>query len=203
MLNYSIVGGKMNTYLLKKYEKIGAVFTFLAASLLHFVYEWSDGALWSVLFGAVNESVWEHVKIITMPYFVWAVIEFCICKPAFRRFFVSKIVGLYFLGGIIIGFFYLYTSIIGRSIPLVDIGGTFIWICLAFWVSYRLYMSKGLIQMWFSPALFMLVLYMAMYFGFTVCPPKCELFKDPLTGQYGIIPSYLDTGAFYMDILNT
>lgn len=193
----------MNKYLLKKYEKIGAVFTFLAAVVLHFSYEWSDGALWSILFGAVNESVWEHVKIITMPYFVWSVIEFCVCKPSFRRFFVSKIAGLYFLGGAIIGFFYLYTSVIGKSIVIVDICSTFVWICAAYVVSYKLYTGKGLVEMWFSPALFMLVLFMAMYFSFTVCPPKFELFRDPVTNQYGIIPSHIDTGAFYMDMLNT
>lgn len=190
----------MDRKLLKKFEIAGAVFTLIAGTVLHFAYELTGGAMWTLLFASVNESVWEHVKIFTMPYFAWAVVELCVCKTYFKRFFVAKIVGLWFLGGITIGFFFLYSSLLGKNVLIIDIISIIVWIIFAYVLSYKLYMSSKPIEVWFSPALFMLVLYAAMYFSFTACPPEAAIFRDPITGRYGIIPENIDTGAFMLDI---
>lgn len=60
---------------LKKLEICGVFFIFICGTLLHFVYQWSNKSVVSILFGAVNESVWEHVKIFALPYAAWAIIE--------------------------------------------------------------------------------------------------------------------------------
>lgn len=190
----------MDRKLLKKFEIAGAVFTLLVGIILHFAYELTGGAMWTLLFASVNESVWEHVKIFTMPYFVWGVVEFCVCKTYFKRFFVAKIVGLWFLGAVTIGFFYIYSLFLGKTVLIIDILSIVVWIILAHMLSYKLYMSSKPIEVWFSPALFMLVLYASMYFSFTACPPEAEIFRDPITGRYGIIPDNIDTGAFMLDI---
>lgn len=85
-------------------EIMGVLFTFLMGTLLHFVYTWSNGAVWSILFGAINESVWEHVKIFAMPYLLWGVFELACARPYFKMFVISKVVGLYFLAAAIILF---------------------------------------------------------------------------------------------------
>ena len=38
----------------------------VAGTLLHFVYEWFGGNVWAVI-GAVNESTWEHLKLLFFP----------------------------------------------------------------------------------------------------------------------------------------
>lgn len=176
----------MNKELFKKME-IGGVFAvFLAGTLLHFVYDWSNGSAAAVLFGAVNESVWEHVKIFTMPYAAWAVIELAAAMPPFKQFVVAKIAGLYTLGILTIVFFYVYTGIIGSSILWLDILSVFVWIAVSFWVSYKLTYCVKDLRFLFLLSVVMLLLFGAMYFSFTAAPPHLELFKDPVTGMYGV-----------------
>lgn len=191
---------KMDKNRLKKYEIAGVFAVIAATAALHFSYELTGGAMWSIIFGSVNESVWEHIKIFTMPYFVWGIIEFCICRPHFRRFFVCKIAGLYFLGLAIPVFYYIYTFFTGRPIIVVDILSSAVWVVIAFVIPYKLYFCPKTLEIWFSSALFMLILFMAMYFSFTACPPRADLFRDPVTGLYGIIPPYMDVGAFYFAV---
>lgn len=142
----------MDRNCLKKMEIIGVFFTFIGGTLLHFAYEWSGGAVWSILFGAVNESVWEHVKIFAMPYLLWGVLELCCARPYFKMFVIAKVAGVYFLSAIIIAFFYLYSGIAGTSVLWVDIVSVFVWIALAHLLSYKITLSDRDLRAWFVPA---------------------------------------------------
>ena len=167
-------------------ESVGAAAIFSAATLLHFVYALSDGATLAIIFGAVNESVWEHVKIFTISYCGYAILQLLWIKPPFRRYIAAKCAGLYFLGGGMIGFFYLYTSITGRSVAAVDVISSAVLVIAAQMLSYSLTVGRFDIGELYHPALMLIMLYYLMFFSFTVFPPKTELFRDHLTGGYGI-----------------
>jgi hypothetical protein len=183
---------------LKRLEIVGVFFVFISGTLLHFLYDWSNGSMLGVLFGSVNESVWEHIKIFAMPYIVWSVIELACSIPYFRQFIVAKVLGLYLLCGLITGFFYLYTMILGRHVLFIDITSVFMWIAIAHIFSYRATTSYKDLRHLFPLCLGLLFLFLAMYFSFTAVPPHIELFKDPVTGMYGIIPENIDVGAYFM-----
>lgn len=183
---------------LKRLETVGVFFVFICGTLLHFLYDWSNGSMLGVLFGSVNESVWEHIKIFAMPYIVWGVIELAFSIPYFRQFVVAKVLGLYLLCGLIIGFFYLYTMILGKHVLFIDIISVFLWIAIAHIFSYRATTSYKDLRHLFPLCLGLLFLFSAMYFSFTAVPPHIELFKDPVTGMYGIIPENIDVGAYFM-----
>ena len=55
---------------------------FLTAAVLgtlaHFMYRWSGGALLAGVFCAVNESVWEHMKLLFFPVFLFTAVQFCL-----------------------------------------------------------------------------------------------------------------------------
>ena len=57
---------------------IGAVFTIITGTLLHFVYEWSGESLFVGIFSPINESVWEHLKLLFFPMSVWILIGYFI-----------------------------------------------------------------------------------------------------------------------------
>ena len=63
---------------LRRWEIVGFAVTGLVGTLLHFVYGWSDGSRVAAAFSAVNESTWEHMKLLFLPYFVFAVVEFIV-----------------------------------------------------------------------------------------------------------------------------
>lgn len=184
---------------LKKLEIWGVFFVFISGTLLHFFYQWSNGSALGVLFGAVNESVWEHIKIFAMPYVVWSIMELAFSIPYFKQFVVAKVFGLYLLTALIISFFYLYTTILGTHILIVDIISVFIWIAVAHFFSYKVTSCEKDLRQLFPLCLGLLFLFMVMFFCFTAAPPHIELFKDPITGMYGIIPENIDVGAYFMN----
>ena len=58
------------------WELAGVPFIFCIGALLHFVYEWA-GAWWPLaLVAAVNESVWEHLKLAFWPSVIYAAVEY-------------------------------------------------------------------------------------------------------------------------------
>lgn len=184
---------------LKRLEIAGVFFVFICGTLLHFLYSWTNGSGVGILFGAVNESVWEHIKIFAMPYIVWGIIELAFSIPYFRQFVVAKVLGLYLLCVLIISFFYLYTSITGTHILVVDIISVFVWVALSHLFSYKVTTCAKDFRSLFPLCLGLLFLFVVMYFCFTAAPPHIELFKDPVTGLYGIIPENIDVGAYFMN----
>jgi hypothetical protein len=168
-------------------EIIGIPAIYCIATLLHFVYDLSGGAALSILFGAVNESVWEHIKIFAAGYTAYAALELLWTKAPFKKFLVAKVCALYLLSGLIIGFFYLYTAVFGRDIPLADILSSLVFVSVAQIVSYRLTLTEKNTKRYFHEAAMLLMLYFLMFFSFTIFPPKTELFRDPVSGGFGIV----------------
>lgn len=167
-------------------EAVGAAVIYAAAVLLHFIYELSGGSTLAVIFGAVNESVWENTKIFAAAYCGYALLQLLWVRVPFRRYLVAKCCGLYVLVGGIIGFFYLYTSFSGGAILWLDIASSAVFVAAAQLCSYRITVRCRRTEDLFIPALLMLMLYYLMFFSFSVFPPHADLFRDPTTGGYGI-----------------
>ena len=80
------------------WELGGFLFTGALGTLLHFVYEWSGGSMLAGAFSAVNESTWEHMKMLFVPIFLCSVVQVCLTGrnypdlPAVRA--VSALTGL-------------------------------------------------------------------------------------------------------------
>lgn len=170
-------------------EKMGIFFVFTAAVFLHFIYDWSGQQTWAVMFGAVNESTWEHIKIFALPYVIWGFIElFCIENLPFRKFVAAKTVGLYSLMISIPVFFYSYSTLLGDNILWVDISSGFLLTALSFYISFKVFTRAKNPEKFFGLSLFLLILYYLMFGFFTTAPPKIFLFQDPVNGFYGIPP---------------
>ena len=189
----------MNTKKLFILEIVGIPFIYLCASLLHFVYDLSGGSALSILFGSVNESVWEHIKIFAVPFVLWSVIELLWTHPPFKKFISAKTFSLYFLALSIIVFFYTYTFFTKEPILIVDLISSFLITILKQYISYTLITKENHISEYFSVALMLLIAFFFMFFSFTMSPPKIDLFKDPETSMYGIIGKHIDKGAVFLD----
>ena len=57
---------------IRKWSIAGVVVTLVTGTLLHFVHEWFGGGFWASI-GAVNESTWEHLKLIFWPMFLFGI----------------------------------------------------------------------------------------------------------------------------------
>lgn len=188
----------MSKKLLLRLEIAGPFIVFILASLLHYAYDLSPNVL-TALFGAVNESIWEHIKIFAIAYLFYAFIEFLWAKPDLKRFLVAKVTGVFAQSFFIPLAYYTYTFFTKKPVLIVDLLIGFLAAVLGFLVSYKLYVSEREIEKYFLTSLMMLFLLLMMLLCFTYFPPETELFRDVVTGEYGIAATELDIGAFAID----
>ena len=174
-----------------RWETWGILFTVLLGSLLHFSFEFSGGWRPLGIISAVNESVWEHLKLAFWPALFWTIIGWlCLRRPKTDtrpNFLLANAVGAYIMPAVIVVIFYSYTAFTGESILAVDLSSFVIAVVIGQFVSYRLWRSWISAQSpnWLGLAMFMLgVLLFAV---FTFYPPHVGLFQDPPTGGYGIL----------------
>lgn len=165
----------------------GFLFTAAAGSLLHFVYQWSGGSTLAAAFSAVNESTWEHMKLLFFPMFVFSVVQVIALGRQYPNFLavraVSTLVGL----ALIPIPFYTYTGVLGRDVAWVDVTIFFLAALAAFALDARL-LRRGRWNSGYQQVLGLLVLWglAFLFVYFTFHPPMLGLWQDPVTGGYGI-----------------
>jgi multisubunit Na+/H+ antiporter MnhB subunit len=162
------------------YEIVGTLFIVFLGSALHFTYELSGKLVFIGAFSAVNESVWEHLKLAFWPSLIWLLIEYLPLKKLTNNFLMSKTLGTYLMVILIPIVFYSYTSITGGSIFAIDIT-TFI-VAVVFWHFKKNQFSRIADKV----ALVMLVVLGISFTVFTFYPPQLPIFQDPISRGYGI-----------------
>lgn len=174
----------MNKKKIKNYQIFSTLLVFILGSLFHFTYELSGNNLFIATFSAVNESVWEHLKLIFFPSILTVIIDVFYFKKEYPNFICSKTLGILTSMAFIVIFFYTYTGIIGKSISFVDISSFFIAVILGEFVSYLLVVNKFKCNSIISGCT--LVILSLCFILFTFFTPQIGIFKDPITGLYGI-----------------
>lgn len=171
---------------LKKYILSGIIFVSVFGTLAHFVYEWSGKNPVIGLFFPVNESTWEHIKLLFFPMLVYLFYMQRKLKPHYPNILPSLFCGL-LLGCILIPvLFYTYSGILGRTVIWVDIAIFYISVLTAFFFIYRQNRPKAE-HFFCSPhhskkaGLYCLVLLFAIaFFVFTFLPPDIGIFHSPV-----------------------
>ncbi|MBT0158409.1 hypothetical protein G4O51_00295 [Candidatus Bathyarchaeota archaeon A05DMB-2] len=168
------------------YELVGIAFIIILGSMLHFTFEWSGGQPIVGVFSAVNESVWEHLKLAYWPALLFLLVEFVPLKKTVANFFLAKIVSVYLMVLTIPVVFYSYTAVTGESILAVDIASFVIAVVIGQLASYRLLTHTRLSEKLAWISLGALVALGIAFAVFTFVPPQAPVFRDPVTGRYGI-----------------
>jgi len=168
------------------YELVGMVFIIILGSVLHFTFEWSGGNTVVGAFSAVNESVWEHLKLVFWPALFFILIEYVPLKKATNNFALAKTTGVYMAIIIIPIIFYSYTAVTGKSIFLIDISTFIVAVIIGQISSYKLLTHKKLPESFNRISLVLLILLGIAFILFTFYPLQSPIFRDPNTGKYGI-----------------
>lgn len=163
-------------------EIIGLVGTIVFSFVFHNMYEWIKTLGW--LF-PVNESLWEHIKIIFMPYLIFAVVELFIIKPQDKlNYFAIKSLSLIIMPIVMIILFYTYSGIIGRNYMFIDILIGIITIIIGFIISAKLLLIEYKFQRKL-PLIITASVILLLLIIFTYIPPRINLFFDHLEHKYG------------------
>ncbi|MBC8535282.1 DUF6512 family protein [Feifania hominis] len=171
-------------------ECVGIGFGVLSAFLLHFLYGWCGFSPVVGFFSPVNESVFEHTKLVFFPYLLFALFEYLLLR---RRgvvpcgFFETKSAGAMLAVVLTVSIYYLYSGILGTNLLVFDI-----LIALgAVFCSYRFSCRRlhdGAPACGRAAAFIAVSLTLLCYFVFTYRPPEIGLFFDPMHFAYGPYP---------------
>ena len=164
---------------------MGFAVTSLAGTLLHFLYDWTGGSALIAPFSGVNESTWEHMKLLFWPMFIFSLIQSFFFSDR-ENFWCVKLKGILLGLSLIPIIFYTYNGVIGTSPDWINIAIFFISAAVAYIYETRQFNNAP--PQCKSPnfAITMLCVIAALFVVFTFATPEIDIFKDPLTGKYGI-----------------
>ena len=163
----------------------GFIATSILGTLLHFLYDWTNKATWSALFSGVNESTWEHMKLLFFPAFFFAIVQsFSFCER--KDFWCVKLKGTLLGLALIPLIFYTYNGVIGKSPDWVNITIFFVSAASVYLYEWNLFTKVNARCKHPKTAFLSLCVIALLFVLFTFRTPELNIFKDPITNTYGI-----------------
>lgn len=165
-------------------KRINCILAFIiigiVGTLWHFVYEWSGE---SPIIGAVapiNESVWEHLKLLFFPALFYFIIEFFLCKERYENLIPAGVIGIFTGMLTITAFFYTYSGVLGFNVPALDILSYFLGLGVTLFVKSRILRKKCFSSKTAKYLSLILTAVTAVLFGvWSFCPPRLGIFIPP------------------------
>ena len=167
------------------WQLVGFSVTSLVGTLLHFLYDFAGGAIWVAPFSGVNESTWEHMKLLFWPMMIFAVVQSFFFRER-EDFPCVKLSGTLLGLALIPIIFYTYNGVIGKSPDWINIAIFFVSAAVAY--VYETQRLRSPARPCSNPklAFALLTAIAAAFVIFTFKAPPIGIFRDPLTGKYGI-----------------
>ena len=166
----------MNKQLLA-YTIIGFLFVVILGSISHYFYDWSNQFFPVGFFSPVNESIWEHMKLLFFPMLLWIIFmifQLDEAEPCLRSGFSAGLLSGTLLIPVL---FYAYSGILGRHYLILDILVFIISTIIAFANGYwfttrcRFFKYTGTMET-------LVLILMICFFIFTYNPPAIPLFQE-------------------------
>ena len=161
----------------KNYQIISIIFTFIFGTLLHFTYNLSDNNMLVAIFSSINESVWEHLKLLYFPMLFATIIGYFYIGKNIKGFICSKTIGIISAMIFIVVFFYTYTGILGKDIAVIDISSFFIATLFGEYIAYILVKNDFMCNS--KIAVVLLISIFVCFAVFSFYTPKLGIFKEP------------------------
>lgn len=154
---------------------LGIIFVCSTGTLLHFVYEWTKENTIVGLFAPVNESTWEHMKLLYFPMLIFFIGEYAFLFRQYPQLLRADFIAI-LTGTLLIPIlFYTYTGLLGYHTLILDIFTFIASTIFAFWVRYRILLS--LLRKKHTFFYFICVLVLGVCFLiFSYYPPDIALF---------------------------
>ena len=170
---------------LKIWQWLGFAVTACGGTILHFLYDWLDGAVWIAPFSGVNESTWEHMKLLYWPLILFALVQFPYFKGKTCYWWIKLLETL--TGLILIPIlFYTYNGVFGKSPDWVNVAIFYVTTAAVFLLEWWLLKRESMLCKWSWFPFAIICLIGILFVIFTFSPPHIPLFKDPVSGNYGI-----------------
>ena len=163
------------------------LFTAAAGTLLHFAYDAFPDFPVTAAISSVNESVWEHMKLLYFPMLAAALTQRIIFGAQRPHFWCIKLIGIVTGLLLIPAIFYLYTGALGIHSTWIDISIFYVAAAAVYLLETHLFMHESSLTCRFPRTAMLLCIALAFLFLlFTYFPPHLPIFLDPVTSTYGL-----------------
>ena len=156
-----------------------------SGTILHFLYDWTGGSILVSPFSGVNESTWEHMKLLFWPLLLFALAQRQFFKEQ-ANYWCVKLAEILLGLTLIPVLFYTYNGVFGKSPDWINIAIFYITAILVFLYEWWAFKKDRLPCKYPWLAFATIFLIGVLFVVFTFTPPQIPLFEDPLTETYGI-----------------
>ena len=170
---------------LGRWQLAGFLFTSVLGTFLHFLFDLSGQTVVAALFSAVNESIWEHMKLLYYPMVLFAVIEYFFGGKHIPGFWCKKLAGIFLSLSLIPVLYYTYTGALGGAADWFNVTIFFIAAAAVYWTETKLFQKNTDCPLPGWAAFTLVCLIGVLFTVLTFLPPHIPFFRDPLTGTYG------------------
>ena len=155
--------------------------------LFHYLFKFFSSSPFVAPLFPINESIFEHLKLLLYPFVLVSLIEILIRKKKFQSTLPYRIFGITFSIIFLPLTYYLLKRIFG-NVHIGNIILYFVFLFLSYFITYyfekkETVSSKAVIILSYS-TLFLLIFLFTLL---TFLPPEAELFKDPTLNTYGYL----------------
>lgn len=172
----------------EKWILIGIPALFVIGTFMHFLYDFTGKHIIFAMISAVNESIWEHLKMVLLPVILWWSIYYLIKIKTQtidkNKWFTAALIALFTSLISIPMLYYFYTGAFGVELLAVDISILFISVLLGQLIGLHFYKYSTGIN--FIIPLCIFISLILIFILTTFYPPTIPFFRDSLTGTYGL-----------------
>ncbi len=158
--------------------------TIIIGTLMHFIFDFSGKNAIIAALCPVNESVWEHLKLLFYPVLVLSIDE-CIAKKVNSNFILARTISIVIGMLTIVILYYAYTWIFGKNYTVIDIAIYIISVFITYGISAILEEKKFILFPYHKTlSIIAILIIITLFTIFTYNPPKINLFRDQSTNTY-------------------
>ena len=167
------------------WQVCGVVATAVLGTILHFLFQWTNLKFFALI-SAVNESTWEHMKLVFIPSFLFVIIQSFWFEKECKCYWLIKGIGI-IVGTLLIPIlFYTLTGCFGNLSTITNVLIFIFSIVIEYFFELFLFSKLHFENKLKWLIISILVFILFLFFVFSFYPPKLPLFLDPLTKGYGL-----------------
>lgn len=147
-------------------------------AVFHFIYEWSGNNLILGYFFPINESTWEHLKLLYFPTVIFSFFEYIFIKTKVKNYVTAVVISLITGMLSIIFLFYGYSGFLGYNIDFINILIFYIALIIMLVIKNKLIENKKIYKKSFETFFIFIGFLIALLFiFFTYNPPALGVFS--------------------------
>lgn len=159
---------------------------FVAGSLFHFLYTWSKENKFVGLFVPINESIFEHSKLLLVPLSLFWGSGYLFFGESinYNNYFFAMLISIVSSIIVMISFYYTYKELIGNSYLWIDIFDLLLSLFIGQVLANHVYEYSNGIPVCVSIGIIVFIFVSYIYLTFK--PFRTPFFLDEKSKSYGI-----------------